>query len=124
MRNGRLVVEDSPAKLLEKFCCTLLEDIVLKLCLRDEKTVQEEEEKLPEKRRDSLHNQMLKIKRSMSIVPTNSVGPFSVENPNPAFKSPSKGDAQRIKRNYATRPLDRIQALILKNLLVMFRSFG
>lgn len=36
MRNGRLLVEDAPNKLLIKYNANLLDDIVLKLCEKDE----------------------------------------------------------------------------------------
>jgi len=36
MRNGRLLVEDSPTALLQKFDCDVLNKVVLKLCRLDE----------------------------------------------------------------------------------------
>lgn len=39
MRNGRLLVEDSPDNLLRMYECNLLEEVVLRLCRRDESEV-------------------------------------------------------------------------------------
>ncbi|CAL8123150.1 unnamed protein product [Orchesella dallaii] len=39
MRNGRLLVEDTPTVLLNTFKCELLEDVVLKLCRADESNI-------------------------------------------------------------------------------------
>lgn len=39
MRKGRLLVEDSPQSLLQQYDCDLLEQVVLKLCRKDEKVL-------------------------------------------------------------------------------------
>lgn len=39
MRKGRLVVEDSPESLLDQYQCNLLEQVMLKLCRKDEQIV-------------------------------------------------------------------------------------
>jgi hypothetical protein len=135
MRNGRLMVEDSPANLLETYNCTLLEDIVLKLCLRDEKTVHAAEEAPMEQK----PNNVMK-----GITFPNTVSPASIEEkgdgvvglkfrrssvaskPTDAiFNSTSSGvERSQPKDDYSTKMVDRIKALCIKNFLVMFRSIG
>lgn len=39
MRKGRLLVEDSPQALLQQYGCDLLEQVVLKLCRKDEQVL-------------------------------------------------------------------------------------
>ena len=142
MRNGRLVVEDSPTNLLERYNTALLEDIVLKLCLRDEKIVQDEEAKVPVNRlrRDSVHNNKLKLRRTTSV-PVGKGPPAWIEDDSShetgevglKFRRasaefiktvPREVAKPRPKQNYSTKSFDRVQALVIKNVLVMLQSIG
>lgn len=153
MRHGRLLAEDSPAKLLIQYNASLLDDIVLKLCLKDESGEPDDDGALLKRRRSS---------RLLSLTGTN-VNKSARTSPSPSSKSqqnhdksvnltPKKefigakykdnnlmesskriqiissqemGQKQKTNDNNAnTSSNNRLRALIVKNWLVLFRNFG
>ncbi|ODM94571.1 ABC transporter G family member 23, partial [Orchesella cincta] len=78
MRNGRLLVEDTPVNLLRTFECELLEEVTLKLCRADESVLQNltDHGQLP---KDNRHKVVFKSswkKKTSDVLPNHSVGTF------------------------------------------------
>lgn len=117
MRNGHLLVEDSPAALLVQYKANLLEDIVLKLCLQEEKKGDSENES-----------------PSLSQVSSNEFEPHSKPpgsngvvfhhdmTKNDSQSVQEQGFVQGLIREVTDLSISRIASLANKNAIFMFRN--
>ncbi len=90
MRNGVLMTEESPARLLEINNATMLEDVILKYCLKEE----------------------------VSQLETN-FNPETTETFDPMMYEHDENT-----KSSQTRPIHRISALTVKNVIVILRNIG
>lgn len=101
MRNGVMMAEQSPSKLLELHNANMLEDVVLKYCLKDEgpQTGSDPEPK--------------------DGVPQTGSAPESIETCNPVmYRQDDRTEDSE------THSIHRIGALIIKNVIVLMRNIG
>jgi hypothetical protein len=126
MRNGKLMIEDSPLKLLEDFNCNLLEDIMVKLCVLDERQLEELKNKERKFSTNSISQRAGDVLRKLSLKKSNSAqtnGNGSTRaGGRDSTPSPPIESQQPKSEDYSTKTLRRSQALVLKNLLVLFRA--
>lgn len=94
MRNGLLMTEESPTKLLEMHNASMLEEVVLKFCLNDD---------VPQVQSEMLAHQ-----------------PKQFEVFNPTMYNKDDNDV----KNSQTHSIHRITALTVKNLIVLMRNIG
>jgi len=140
MRNGKLLAEDSPAILMTRYNTYILEDIVIQLCLRDDSNdAGENDGKVPSRPESSkvLRLSSKTISASHLDEPDlNFIPDHNDESPErPQLKRrPSIGeilhrasDATAIQRNdlktETTEKMERIYALLTKNVIVLVRNY-
>ena len=144
MRNGRLLGEDSPKNLMNKYNTYILEDIVIQLCLQDTSSKENGE-------KDNRFNTSATSQVTTSRNPSSALGsaPANTSNTDvPDFNyipdkdeheiiripSPSQGFHRTSNeggiekydfwsKSAAREKLERIYALLNKNVLVLFRNF-
>lgn len=114
MRNGRLILEDSPSELLRRFESNLLEEIVLRFCLKDE---EKDSQKATKKLSQESPRTLVLKKSSHSLLKDEE----AVEEP--TFENLKTGKWES-NRDYSTRSIQRLQAMFIKNMFVLFRSIG
>lgn len=143
MRSGRLLAEDSPENLLRDFNLSSLEDVFLKLCMTDcgkdeEKNITSvQSEQQVSGGIDNAAFYSSKIELDISEMDGNSPHQHgkTYESPLPLIDVPYANcnssivnDKDNRKRRIFTTPIlpstHRLNALIQKNALQMFRNFG
>lgn len=95
MRNGLLMTEESPTKLLEMHNANMLEEVVLKFCLNDD---------VPQVSSDS--------------------GVLIDQPKQYEMYNPTMYDRDDDSKNSQTHSIHRISALTVKNLIVLLRNLG
>jgi hypothetical protein len=143
MRSGRLLAEDSPENLLRDFNLSSLEDVFLKLCMTDCDNDEEKNNTSVQSQRqvsggiDNAAFYPSKSELDISEMDGNSPhqhgktheSPLSlIDLPNANRNSSIVNDKDNRKRSIFTIPVlpstHRLNALIQKNALQMFRNFG
>lgn len=140
MRNGKLLAEDSPTNLMNKYNTSILEEIVVQLCLRDEAKQPEEEAEVilnssaASQRTTSAHsNNASLLKFPVQAPDLNSIPDKTDDEILPANRRQSLGNVLHRaslgnlpeKHDFKTEVKEksqRIYALVSKNVLVLLRN--
>jgi hypothetical protein len=117
MRNGRLILEDSPSELLRRFDSNLLEEVVLRFCLKDEATDTQKVLKVNQESTRSLA--LKKLTKAHSRLKAEDEEAI----PDGTLETIHTG-TWNSDRDYSTHSLQRLQAMFIKNMFVLFRSIG
>jgi len=146
MRNGKLLAEDSPTVLMNRYNTYILEDIVVQLCLRDESTTGGSGVPSPSPNESTKVSGGMKENGSTGSSSTSSLPRSHLDEPDlnsildqvdlrPLKRRPSLGeilhrastDAYAIKKydfkTEAKEKMERIYALLMKNVLVLIRNY-
>ena len=125
MRCGRLLVEDSPENLIRDYGLPSLEDVFLKVCLKD--ISKSSAGQFTEAERNS--NETIPVRTQTEPQPSQSSTAASNNNEERTLRNKS----DQIKKNKKRQMLDLrsslpsphvIRVLLRKNALVMIRNFG